>query len=386
MCDVLVVGGGLAGWRAAEAAVKAGASVTLVANGSGNSPEIHALNVPAGPDDSVELFIADTLRSGQGACDSALVEVLCRESVKLADEFPFDRNADGSYKMIQPLGCSVPRCVSIDHKIGAWALAKIKRTLTGKVEVVKGRVTGIEAGGSQFTATVSDAQERVPPMQARAVVLATGGWCGKYAFSDNPPELRGDGIALAQSLGAAVRDLDAVQYEPTVALAPDRLRGVPVITTMLHEGATFRNRLGEEFLPDIHANKDVISRAIFAEIEAGRGIYGGIWYDATGVPREILETRYADTLRRYAACGIDIAREPMLVAPAPHTSLGGVVIDACCRVLRADGSPIRGLFAAGEVTGGVHGRNRLGGNAGSEVLVFGRIAGESAAQHGNRPQ
>ena len=388
VADVLVIGGGLAGWRAAEAAVAAGRSVTLVANGSGNSPEIHALNVPVGPGDSVELFVADTLRSGQGACDPALVEVLCRESVKLAEEFPFDRNADGSYKMIQPLGCSVPRCVSIDHRIGAWALARIKRALEGKVEVVKGRVTALEAGGSQFTATVSDAQERVPPMQARAVVLATGGWCGKYAFSDNPPELRGDGIVLAQSLGAAVRDLDAVQYEPTVALAPARLRGIPVITTMLHEGATFRNCLGEEFLPDRHANKDAISRAIRAEIEAGRGIPArgapetcGIWYDATGVPREILETRYADTVRRYAACGIDITREPMLVAPAPHTSLGGVVIDARCRVLRADGTPIPGLFAAGEVTGGVHGRNRLGGNAGTEVFVFGRIAGKEAAGH-----
>ena len=381
MCDVLVVGGGLAGWRAAEAAVKAGASVTLVANGAGNSPEIHALNVPVGPGDSVELFIADTLRSGQGTCDPALVEVLCRESVKLADEFPFDRNADGSYKTIQPLGCSVPRCVSIDHKIGAWALVRIKRALAGKVEVVEGRVTALEAGGSQFTATVSDAQERVPPVGARAVVLATGGWCGKYDFSDNPPELRGDGIALAQALGAAVRDMDAVQYEPTVALAPARLRGIPVITTMLHEGATFRNRLGEEFLPDKHANKDAISRAIRAEIAAGRGIDGGVWYDATGVPREILETRYADTVQRYAVCGVDIAREPMLVAPAPHTSLGGVVIDARCRVLRAHGSPIPGLFAAGEVTGGVHGRNRLGGNAGTEVFVFGRIAGKEAAEH-----
>ena len=376
MADVLVIGGGLAGWRAAEAAVAAGRSVTLVANGSGNSPEIHALNVPVGPGDSVELFIEDTLRSGQGACDPALVEVLCRESVKLAEEFPFDRNADGS------------RCVSIDHRIGAWALARIKRALEGKVEVVKWRVPALEAGGSQFTATVSDAQERVPPMQARAVVLATGGWCGKYAFSDNPPELRGDGIVLAQSLGAAVRDLDAVQYEPTVALAPARLRGIPVITTMLHEGATFRNCLGEEFLPDRHANKDAISRAIRAEIEAGRGIPArgapetcGIWYDATGVPREILETRYADTVRRYATCGIDITREPMLVAPAPHTSLGGVVIDARCRVLRADGTPIPGLFAAGEVTGGVHGRNRLGGNAGTEVFVFGRIAGKEAAGH-----
>jgi hypothetical protein len=222
---------------------------------------------------------------------------------------------------------------------------------------------------------------------ARSVVIATGGWCGKYAFSDNPPELRGDGIALAQSLGAAVRDLDAVQYEPTVALAPARLRGIPVITTMLHEGATFRNRLGAEFLPDKHANKDTISRAIRAEIAAGRGVPArgapetcGVWYDATGVPREILETRYADTVRRYAACGIDITREPMLVAPAPHTSLGGVVIDARCRVLRADDTPIPGLFAAGEVTGGVHGLNRIGGNAGTEVLVFGRIAGTEAAR------
>jgi len=178
-----------------------------------------------------------------------------------------------------------------------------------------------------------------------------------------------------------VRDMDAVQYEPTVALAPARLRGIPVITTMLHEGATFRNRLGEEFLLDKHANKDAISRAIFAEIEAGRGIDGGVWYDATGVPREILETRYADTVRRYAACGIDITREPMLVAPAPHTSLGGVAIDVRCRVLRPDGTPIPGLFAAGEVTGGVHGKNRLGGNAGTEVFVFGRIAGVEAALH-----
>ena len=389
MVDVLVIGGGLAGWRAAEAAVAAGCSVVLVVNGSGNSPEIHALNVPAGPGDSVELFIEDTLRSGQGACDPALVEVLCRESVNLTEEFPFDRNADGSYKMIQPLGCSVPRCVSIDHKIGAWALAKIKRALAGKVSVIQARVTNIVQSCSLFTIHYSLGDDA--SASARSVVIATGGWCGKYDFSDNPPELRGDGIALAQSLGAAVRDMDAVQYEPTVALAPVRLRGIPVITTMLHEGATFRNRLGEEFLPDKHANKDAISRSILAEIAAGRGVDGGagaeppsvsgVWYDASGVPREILETRYADTVRRYAACGIDIMREPMLVAPAPHTSLGGVAIDARCRVLRADGTPIPGLFAAGEVTGGVHGRNRLGGNAGTEVLIFGKIAGMEAATY-----
>ena len=379
MTDVLVIGGGLAGWRAAEAAVKRGASVALVANGVGNSPDIHALNVPVRADDSVERFIDDTLTSGKGACDPKLVEVLCRESVKLADEFPFDRNADGSYKLLQPLGCSVPRCVSIDHKIGAWILAKIKRDLSDKVEVIHGRATQLFHNYSLFTIHYSLGDDD-GTCSARSVVIATGGWCGKYAFSDNPPELRGDGIDLAVNLGAATRDMNLVQYEPTVALAPAKLRCIPVITTMLYEGATFRNRLGDEFLADKHANKDEISHAILAEIKAGRGLDGGVWFDATGVPREILETTYIDTVRRYASAGVDITREPMLVAPAPHTSLGGLVIDARCRVLRADGSPIPGLFAAGEVTGGVHGANRIGGNAGTEVLVFGRIAGESAAE------
>ena len=376
--DVLIIGGGLAGWRAAEAAVNAGASVALVANGAGNSPDIHAINVPVREDDSVERFIDDTLRSGRGGCDRALVETLCRESVKLADEFPFDRNPDGSYKLLQPLGCSVPRCVSIDHRIGAWILAKLKRELAGKVKLIKGRVTKIVRNFTLYTLHFTRGDDD-GSCEARAVVIATGGWCGKYDFSDNPPELRGDGIDMAVKLGAATRDMDQVQYEPTVALAPERVRGIPVITTMLHEGATFRNAKGEEFLSDKHANKDEISRAIFAEIEAGRGSDGGVWFDATKVPHEILDTVYVDTVKRYEAAGVDIHREPMLVAPAPHTSLGGLVIDAKCRVLRVDGAPIPGLFAAGEVTGGIHGFNRIGGNAGTETLVFGRIAGNEAA-------
>ena len=378
--DVLVIGGGLAGWRAAEAAVNAGASVALVANGAGNSLDIHAINVPVREDDSVELFVEDTLKSGRGGCDRALVETLCRESVKLADEFPFDRNLDGSYKLLQPLGCSVPRCVSVDHRIGAYALAKIKRGLSGKIEMVKGRVTALSFNSklSTFSFQLGDHDS---PCEARTVVIATGGWCGKYDFSDNPPELRGDGIDMAVKLGAATRDMDQVQYEPTVALAPERVRCIPVITTMLFDGATFRNAKGEEFLSDKHANKDEISRAIFAEIEAGRGSDGGVWFDATQVPRGILDTTYIDTVKRYEAAGVDIHRESMLVAPAPHTSLGGLVIDTHCRVLRTDGTPIPGLFAAGEVTGGIHGFNRIGGNAGTETLVFGKIAGEEAATY-----
>jgi len=108
MADVLVIGGGLAGWRAAEAAAKAGRSVALVANGAGNSPHIHALNAPVLPEDSVELHIADTMRSGHGKNDPELVRTLCEGAAELPQEFDFDRLPDGSYRLLQPLGCSVP--------------------------------------------------------------------------------------------------------------------------------------------------------------------------------------------------------------------------------------------------------------------------------------
>ena len=147
MTDVLVIGGGLAGWRAAQAAARAGCSVTLVANGVGNSPQIHALNCPVRDDDSVERYVEDTMRSGKGANDRALVETLCRGAVALKDEFAFDRQRDGTYHAIRPLGSTVPRCVSIDHAIGAVALRQIQDELKGKVEVVEERVIALERAG-----------------------------------------------------------------------------------------------------------------------------------------------------------------------------------------------------------------------------------------------
>ena len=367
MVDVLVIGGGLAGWRAAEAAVVAGRSVTLVANGVGNSPHIHALNCPVLEGDSAARMCADTLSSGHGTNDPALVQVLCDGAVALKDEFAFDRNSDGTYKTIQPLGSSIPRCVSIDHAIGAFALTKCRRKIGERIHLVDGRVTALSQG---VDAAYEARLESRVVFQARAVVIATGGWCGKYAFSTNPSYLQGDGIVLAQSLGAAVRDMDAVQYEPTVRLEGPR-RGIPVITTLLYEGAKIRNDAGEEFLPDARLNKDELSKAIFAEM--ARTNASGVWYDLTGVSKASLER-----------CNMSLDELRIHIAPAPHTSLGGVVIDSSCRVLDVSGVAIPGLFAAGEVTGGLHGRNRLGGNAGTEVLVFGRIAGEGAAAYVER--
>ena len=342
--DIFIIGGGLAGWRAAEAAVAGGASVTLVANGVGNSPDIHALNCPVLPEDSVERFIEDTLSSGKYENDRQLVEAMCRESVALKDEFAFDDT------VIRPLGSSIPRCVSIRHAIGAIALGDIKKRLKDKITVENRTVTAEDV--------LAIRAER-PDVR---IIIATGGWCGKYDFSTNPGYLKGDGLLIAEALGGAVKDVDEahVQYEPTVRVEGPR-RGIPVITTLLYEGARLLNEEGQEFLPDARLNKDELSKAIFDQ--GGYAIY-----DLTAVPDEKL-----------SECKMDLSERLIKVAPAPHSSLGGVVIDSQCHVLASDGSVVPGVFACGEVTGGIHGLNRLGGNGGTAAMVFGTIAGREAA-------
>ena len=342
--DVMIIGGGLAGWRAAEAVVADGVSVTLVTNGVGNSPNIHALNCPILPEDSVQQFIEDTLSSGKYKNDPELVETMCRESVRLKDEYDFDD------VIIRPLGSTIARCVSIDHAIGAIGLEDIQKRLQGKVTVEK------------RTVTVDEVLEMRKKYPAKKIIIATGGWCGKYEFSTNPTYLKGDGLAIAESLGGAVRDVDMdhVQYEPTVRVEGP-MRGIPVITNLLYEGAKLLNMDGEEFIGDIKLDKDELSKAIFSQ-------GGCAFYDLTGVPDEkILE------------CKMDLSERMIKVVPAPHSSLGGIIIDSKCHVLAADGSIIPGVFACGEVTGGVHGMNRLGGNGGTSAMVFGTIAGREAA-------
>lgn len=347
--DILIIGGGLAGWRAAEAACRGGASVTLVYNGPGNSPDIHALNCPVLPEDSVELFVEDTLRSGRYQNDRALVETMCRESLSLKDEFDFDGT------LIRPVGTSVPRCVSIRHAIGAIAMREIKERLKGKVTVEK------------RTVDADDVLSLRAADPAVKIIIATGGWCGKYAFSDNPAYLKGDGLVIAEALGAALRDVDEahVQYEPTVRVEGPR-KGIPVITTLLYEGAKLLTPEGKEFLEDARLNKDELSRAIF-------GIGGTAIYDLTAVPEE-----------KIRECNMDPDERVIKVSPAPHSSMGGIVIDTKCHALDKNGKAVPGVFACGEVTAGIHGFNRLGGNGGTAAMVFGAIAGREAAREVNK--
>ena len=384
--DVLVIGGGLSGLAAAWA-VGPEKRVALLFDGGGASPYIHGFSLPEGPGDSPECLLEDTWKSGRCQNERALVEKLAYgggEAHALLDELEvsLDREADGSLLLLRPLGSSVPRVASVGNHTGAVLMGKLRERLAQRehVRLCEGfRALRLltDPNGVAGALVYNRKEKRFLLIQAENVILACGGFCGIYPFSTNSPDSGGDGIAMANLAGAALRDLEFIQFEPCVGLSPPGARGKGMITTLLYEGACLRNRLGERFLDAIpggeRVDKDILSREIYQEIRAGGGTSnGGVWFDATAVGHRRLEEVYPAYLERYAACRIDLAAQPVEVAPAPHTSLGGVTI-------APDGSTtLPGLFACGEAAGGVHGANRLGGNAGLETIVFGLAAGRSA--------
>lgn len=388
--DALIIGSGLSALMAARSLhMPEGMQAMIIGTGSGASPFVHGFNMPLHPDDSVDCFIEDTLRSGRGQNSKSLVEELCRGSLELLPVLrgelgvDFDKK-DGQYKFLRPLGASHPRVVSVGNETGVEIIKKIREELLRRPDITfcpgyralrlmvrDGCVCGaLVYSAKNFTYTF---------IETKTVILASGGFCGIYPFSTNTSDIGGDGIAMAYEAGLPLVDLEFVQFEPSAAVYPDALRGRSVITTMYYEGAVLRNKNGDRFMLSVSdkgecVDKDVQARAIFTEIAEGRGTeHGGVYFDATGVGAEKLNEQYSSYVKRYSDVGIDISKEPFEIAPAPHTSLGGVMIAPDCS------TAVRGVFACGEITGGLHGANRIGGNAGLETLVFGRRAGLSAA-------
>lgn len=386
--DCLILGGGLAALVAAREIVKSGKRTVLLSDGSGASPYVHGINLPLHPLDSAERFFCDTYEGGYRQGKRALVRTLCENSLSVRGVLEglglaLNRGAAGGIELLQPLGASVPRVASVGNALGAHAMAALSREIGDRAAFLRGRAVKLFRENGAFAALCYKDGEPFA-VAAGCVVLATGGYSRLWSFTTNGADAGGEGIAMAHDVGATLTDMEFVQFEPSVAVAPPPLRGKSVITTMFYEGATLKNADGERFMLRLseageRVNKDVLSRAIAAEIAAGRGTpAGGVWYDCSALGRELLERSYSAYFRRYLACGIDISRTPMEIAPGAHTSLGGVEIDAHCR------TSVPGLFACGEVAGGVHGANRLGGNAGLETFVFGKIAGESARRYLSR--
>ncbi len=388
--DALIIGSGLSGLLAAKQIYeKSDASITMLGDGWGASPFVHGFNMPLHPEDSVQIFKEDTLRSGRYQSIPELCDMLCEGSATVKDELielgiSFDRAPDGSYKLLRPLGASVPRVASVGNHTGIAIMKKVRSILeqSDRFTMLRQRALRLFVdNGRVFGALTYNKQTgEFQLIESKLTVLCTGGFCNIYPFSTNKSDIGGDGVAMSYYAGASLTDLEFVQFEPSAAVAPKKLRGQSVITTMYYEGAVCKNALGERFMLKYSdrgecVDKDVQSKHIYREIQEGRATEnGGVFFDATGVGREKLNEMYSSYVKRYQNVGIDIATTPFEIAPAPHTSLGGVVIDRNCN------TEIEGLFACGEIIGGLHGANRAGGNAGLETLVFGTVAGKSAAE------
>lgn len=372
-CDVLIVGGGLAGCSAAAELAERfpRLAVRVVDAGGGASTEVMGFSAPVHPEDSPERFFDDTIRNADGEGDPRLARILADRALPELHRLEalgieFDRTPDGSYDTLHAAGTSCPRVVHCGTSTGREVLRRLgiapERRRVAALLLRDGGVAGARFADGEV-------------IGCSAVLLAGGGFAGLWRFSSWNKLLRGDALLLARSAGAALDGLGLVQYEPTVTVHPESLSGFPVITTVLNSGARLLDRDGSSLLApgEPVPCKRELARRIAEALAAGRGCeHGGIRYDFSGVDEAEFARKYPGYHRKFQRVARSFCELFFEVKPGAHTTLGGIRIEP-------DGSTgVPGLFAAGECVGNLHGCDRLGGNAGLEVLVFGRIAGASA--------
>jgi len=236
-------------------------------------------------------------------------------------------------------------------------------------------------GGRVIGAVALDEKGNLVILKADSTILATGGGTKVYDISTNSSSGTGDGYSIGYRAGAELIDMEMIQFHPTGAVFPYDARGRLVTEAVRGEGGVLLNSRGERFMKNYDpqrmelSTRDVVARAIATEILEGRGTRnGGVYLDVTHLPREQIETRLPVMLEQFLKFGVDIRNVPMEVAPTAHHIMGGLRITPECR------TTLPGLFACGEVAGGVHGANRLGGNALAETQVFGKRAGGFAGK------
>ncbi len=388
--DVVVVGSGAAGMSAALAAAGHGLRVLLISKddvGGGATPLAQGgLAAALGPGDTAVLHQRDTAAAGAGLCDPGAVATLAAEAPGEIGRLAVRGARLGHGPLHREGGHSQPRIV---HAGGDAAGAEVHRVLRASlldspvgtltrcaaVDVLTspdGRVGGLLAG------LVSAAGElRLGAVYAPAVVLATGGFGQAFGTSTNPAGLTGDGLALAARAGAELRDVEFVQFHPTVLWQQAARGECPLITEALRgAGAVLVEAAGQPVMAGQHplgdlAPRDVVSAVMQQRMTEPDGPAGHLWLDATMLGRATLERDFPTVTAACRARGIDPATEPIPVAPGAHYTCGGILADLDGR------TSIPGLYAVGEAAStGVHGANRLASNSLTESLITGRRAGD----------
>lgn len=388
--DLVVVGGGVAGLTAARAASRRGLRVLILSKGGPTDTATQyaqgGIAVVAPQGDSVDSHVADTLAAGGGLCDPGAVRSIVEsgpDAVAALTDLGavFDQGRDGQVSRTREGGHSTRRII---HAGGDATGAEVQRALSAAGLPVRFGTAVLEvvtdAGGVQGVLAVS--ARGLGVVHAPAVLLATGGLGRLYALSTNPAGATADGVALALWAGAAVADLEFVQFHPTVLFSPDGVGRRPLISEAVRgEGAVLVDSRGASVTAGVHprgdlAPRDVVSRAIAARMrELGTD---HVYLDARAVPD--FTRRFPTITASCRAAGIDPRRDLVPVAPAAHYQCGGVVTDLQAR------TAVPGLYAAGEVARtGLHGANRLASNSLLEGLVMGERAGVAAVERVGEP-
>ncbi|MET9432549.1 fumarate reductase/succinate dehydrogenase flavoprotein subunit [Streptomyces sp. NPDC006551] len=439
--DVVVVGAGGAGLRAAIEARERGARTAVICKSLFGKAHtvmaeggIAASMANANPHDTWQIHFRDTMRGGKFLNQWRMAELHAREAPDRVWELEtwgalFDRTPDGRISQRNFGGHEYPRLAHVGDRTGLELIRTLQQKTvalqqedfreTGEYEsrlkvfqeCTVTRVLKDEAGRVSGVFCYERETGRFFVLEAPAVVLATGGIGKSFKVTSNSWEYTGDGHALALLAGAPLVNMEFVQFHPTGMVWPPSVKGILVTESVRGDGGVLRNSEGKRFMfdyvPDVFKDKyaqteeegdrwyedpdnnrrppellprDEVARAINSEVKAGRGSpHGGVFLDvSTRMPAEVIKRRLPSMYHQFKELAdVDITAEAMEVGPTCHYVMGGVAVES--DTAAAVGVP--GLFAAGEVAGGMHGSNRLGGNSLSDLLVFGRRAGLHAAEY-----
>ncbi|MEC2346562.1 FAD-binding protein [Paenibacillus barengoltzii] len=401
--DVLVVGSGAAGLMAARAAADEGARViltdkSLISRGGATILAQMTVAVALGEaeEDSTEIHFEDTMKGSRGLADPKIVRAVVERGPEVILEaegygVKWARTPDGKRSQAFAPGHSKARCVYVDIlNTGGATAAGLKKAIwkDEKIQRLKNvMITKVVVENGRAVGAIGFEMEEYRPISiaASSVILATGGLTEVFERNSASANMTGDGFVLAAEAGAEVRDMEMVQFFPIAHLFPPLVGIDPIMWDPFRYklGGRLLNGLKEEFMDKYNgevagkytAARDQTTLAIFREVEAGRGTpHGGAYLDFTMVPEDKLKEAFGPVIDILRNQGVDLTKDMVEVAPMAHFMLGGVRVDEAMR------TRVPGLLASGELIYGMHGANRLSGNAITEALVTGRIAGETAAR------
>jgi len=398
--DVLIIGAGGAGLRAAIEGLAQGASVGVVCKSLlGKAHTVMAEggiaasmgNVDAA--DNWRTHFRDTMRGGKFLNNWRMAQIHAQEAAERVRELEqwgalFDRTEDGRILQRAFGGHSFKRLCHVGDRTGLEMIRTLqdRGVQMGFDVYMECTVTRLLKDGDRIAGAFAYWREsgRFVIFKAKSIVLATGGIGKIYPVTSNSWEYTGDGMALAYEAGADLLDMEFVQFHPTGMVWPPGVQGLLVTEAVRGEGGILRNKSGERFMEKYDpkrmelSTRDVVARAIYTEVKEGRGTeHGGAFLDISHKPAEYVKRKLPSMYHQFLELAdVDITKQPMEVGPTCHYMMGGVRVGA-----EGGETTVPGLFAAGEAAAGLHGANRLGGNSLSDLLVFGRRAGMAAAQH-----